>query len=153
MVDVLLQMTHEKQITRLEPVVVQCMMVDVRKDCTRTQSVSVVLCVDESAQFLHNIDTGDGVLIDFVVLLLQHVRIEFVVQVVDLAQVHAADFCFAANAFNVLQHLLNNGCHSHFILQPVNWTTTSDARMNFDSKIYNSATKDRRFLAPKITSD
>lgn len=53
--DGLLQMTHEQQVARLEPVVVQRMVVHVAEDRTRTQSVRGVVGVDELAQLLHHV--------------------------------------------------------------------------------------------------
>lgn len=54
-VDGLLQMAHKQQVAGLEPVVVQCVVVHVAQNRTRTQSVGGVVGIDELAQLLHDV--------------------------------------------------------------------------------------------------
>lgn len=59
--DGLLQMGHEHQVARLEPIVVQGVVVDVAEDCSRTQTICVVLCVHVLAHFVQQVHTRHSV--------------------------------------------------------------------------------------------
>ena len=48
-----LKMGHEHQISCLKPIVVNSMMVNVTKNCSGTQSVCGIFCVDIFAEFVH----------------------------------------------------------------------------------------------------
>ena len=54
MLDGVLQVGHEHQISGLKPAAVQGMVVDVTQDGARTDAVSVVLDIDVLAQTVHD---------------------------------------------------------------------------------------------------
>lgn len=59
--DGLLQMGHEHQVARLKPVIVQGMVVDVTENCSRAETIRVVLGVHVLAHFVHHVNTGHSV--------------------------------------------------------------------------------------------
>ena len=52
--DAVLEVRHEHEVARLEPPVVQRVVVDVQQNGARADPVRVVLCVDELAQAVHD---------------------------------------------------------------------------------------------------
>lgn len=58
-------MTHKHEIPRLIPAAVQGVVIDVAENCTRADTVSAVLSVDELAQAVHD----DGTVLPFTLFL------------------------------------------------------------------------------------
>ena len=57
MLDGLLQMRHQHEVTSLEPVVMQGMMIDVAQHGPRTQTIRLILGVHVLAQTFHHVHT------------------------------------------------------------------------------------------------
>lgn len=53
--DVVLQVRHEHQVTGLEPAIMHGMVVDLTQDGTRAETISGVLSIDVLAQFVHQL--------------------------------------------------------------------------------------------------
>lgn len=55
MLDVVLQVRHEHQVTGLEPAIMHGMVVDLTQDGARAETISGVLSIDVLAQFVHQL--------------------------------------------------------------------------------------------------
>lgn len=53
--DVVLQVRHEHQVTGLEPAIMHGMVVDLTQDGARAETISGVLSIDVLAQFVHQL--------------------------------------------------------------------------------------------------
>ena len=80
-------------------------MENVRENRAGSQPIGVVVRVDEVADFLHFVDGSAAFVLSL--SLLQDIRVELVIQVVDLTQVNSADFQRSSLTFNVLQDLFD----------------------------------------------
>lgn len=66
MLDVVLQVTHEHEVSGLVPAAVQGMMVNVAEDCAGADTVCAVFGVDKLAQAVHD----DGTVLSLALLLI-----------------------------------------------------------------------------------
>lgn len=59
MLDRFLQMRHQDEVTRLEPVIMQCVMVHMRQNSTRSQAIGAIMMVYVFTEFIHDLQTSD----------------------------------------------------------------------------------------------
>ena len=107
-VDALLQVRHEYEIARLEPAIVQRIVIDVAEHGLGAQSVGRVVGVDELAE-----------LVDELLRALLVVGVVLVVDVLDLAQVDAAHLLLVAPFLDVLLELLDQRADLGLVLEPL----------------------------------
>jgi len=65
MLDVLLKMRHEDQVSRLEPVIMEGVVVNVSQDGASSKPVGFVFVINVFAQFVHDLEAGHDLWVQF----------------------------------------------------------------------------------------